>query len=137
MHPTYSLALATFSASASGILATDQRRKNRARRTSLAILTAALPTAFLHAQPRRGLRVFRLEPGFHFAAAVRRFDPISTRCLPIPSCSRARNISAIAAQMFAVSKSWAQQLASAALRSASGSHRMSAPSSASKSKAYA
>ena len=37
MDPTYLLALAMFAGSASGILATDQRRKDRARRTSLAI----------------------------------------------------------------------------------------------------
>jgi hypothetical protein len=32
--------------------------------------------AFLNPQHCGGLRVFRLEPGFHFAASVRRAEPL-------------------------------------------------------------
>ena len=98
-----------------------------------------LPAAFLHAQPRGGLRIFCLEPGLDFAAAIRRIDPLRHDAFEAELAGVLEDGAAVAGQVLAVADAGlglAQQLGERglAIGSAAGA-RMSSPSIASRSNA--
>ena len=101
-------------------------------------LAGSLPSAFLHAQPRGGLRVFRLEPGFHFAASVRRVDALRHDAFEAELAGVLENVSAVAAHVFAVADAglgFAQQLGERGLAIGERLAAHVVPSSASRSNA--